>query len=167
MNKLILLVSHVGANSSELCRAMSFNKKIHWVNQEIIYDYPIVTNLPTHKYNDYSGIYINEILYNYQITHKGIYKTCQFIYLINKNFNNLDYYIFRLRRIYEMARETKGAIFLTWDDIMNGKGVKLIEDVYDINLSEIKKNFNKNKMAEQAYELCLYRINKLNFLERV
>jgi hypothetical protein len=126
------------------------------------------------------GLYVNEVLYNYQISHKAIYHSCEIVYLIRDPKTSikflkpkdaeyaLSYYIFRLRRIYEMTKDTEGAVFLTWDDLMNKKGLQLLSkrlDLPDLEFKEYgteKKLFelSKNMLneAERAYELCLYRV---------
>lgn len=193
MKRIILVVSHLGAGSVNLCYCLAQSKIIEWAQDGIIYDHPtdsIESLLSTrHKYSNRIGLYVNEVLYNYQICHKGMYKTCEFIFLIRdpktsikvlKSSDSvfaLDYYIFRLRRIYEMAIETKGAIFLTWDDLMNKKGITLIskklnlsenlqfrEIKSDRQLLDLPKSLLKE--AERAYELCIYRVrNKTQVLK--
>ena len=181
MKNVLLVVSHLGANSSSLCHCLEQNKLIHWIKDELVYKHPITIDeaLPDHKYNNIVGIYLNEVLYNYQISHKQIYNTCEFIYLIRNPKSSikvlkpkdavfaLNYYIFRLRRIYEMTKETKGAIFLTWEDLINNKGISLIAkklNLSSLNFKEIKSDRQLLDLpapllqeAERAYELCLYR----------
>ena len=184
MKRVILVISHLGAGSASLCYCLSQNNIIQWVSQGITYDDPvqsIESILATkHKYSEKIGLYINEVLYNYQISHKKVYEACQFIYLVRDPKSSiriikpndatfaLNYYIFRLRRIYEMAKETKGALFLTWDELVSQKGTKYLAKYF--NLPEIrfeeykpeKKLFELPKPmlaeAERAYELLLYRI---------
>lgn len=76
-----------------------------------------------------------------------------------------------------MAKETKGAIFLTWEDLVNNKGIQMI--VKRLNLPdniEFKEIQSSKQLlglpkpllqqAEDAYELCLYRIrNKAQVVE--
>lgn len=182
MKNVLLVVSHLGANSSSLCHCLEQNKLIHWIKDGLIYKHPTTVDevLPDHKYSDIVGIYLNEVLYNYQISHKKIYNTCEFVYLIRSPKTSIkvlkpkdavfavNYYIFRLRRIYEMAKETKGAIFLTWEDLVNNKGISLIAKKLNIsdelNFKEIKSDRKLLDLpspllqeAERAYELCLYR----------
>jgi hypothetical protein len=166
-----------------LCHCLEQNKLIQWVKDGLIYKHPTIIDeaLPDHKYSDIVGIYLNEVLYNYQISHKQIYNTCEFVYLIRNPKTSvkilepkdaifaLNYYIFRLRRIYEMTKETKGAIFLTWEDLVNNKGISLIAKKLNLsdnlNFKEIKSDRKLLDLplpllqeAERAYELCLYRV---------
>lgn len=183
MKRILLIASHLGSGSSNLCYCLSQNKTIQWVQDGLIFDDLSSTEsilATNHKYSNIVGLYINEVFYNYQISHKIIYKACDFVYLIREPKNGikiekpkdasyaLDYYVFRLRRLYEMTKETKNAVFLTWENLINGKGIKLISDKFgftDINFQEIKSTkqyltLPKNllKKAEEAYELCLYRV---------
>jgi len=183
MKRILLIASHLGAGSSSLCYSLAQNKVIQWVQDGLIFDDLSSTEsilASNHKYSNIVGLYVNEVFYNYQISHKIIYKACDFIYLIREPKNAikvekpkdaayaLDYYIFRLRRLYEMSKETKNAIFLTWEDLANGKGLQLISNKFKLDkfkfnelkpakqyLSLPKHMLNK---AEDAYELCLYRI---------
>jgi hypothetical protein len=184
MKRIILVVSHLGAGSASLCYCLAQNKVIQWMQDGIIYDDPVqsVESILSskHKYSELVGLYINEVLYNYQISHKKIYQACEFVYLIrnpktaikilkpNDSIFALNYYIFRLRRIYEMTRETKGAVFLTWEDLVSQKGMKYLTKKFnlpDTTFEEFKpdkKLFDLPKPmlaeAERAYELCLYRV---------
>lgn len=192
MKRVILVISHLGAGSANLCYCLAQSEMVEWAQDGIIYDHPtesVESLLATkHKYSNRIGLYVNEVLYNYQICHKGMCKTCEFIFLIRDPKNSikvlkpvdsvfaLNYYIFRLRRIYEMAKESKGAIFLTWDDLMNKKGMTLVSkklNISDLQFKEVPSNrqlldLPKSllKEAERAYEFCLYRIrNKAQVLK--
>lgn len=183
MKRVILVVSHLGSGSASLCYCLAQTKIVQWMQDGIIYDDPTATESllsVKHKFSDVIGLYVNEVLYNYQISHKAIYRTCEMVYLIRDPKSSvkilkpkdaeyaLNYYIFRLRRIYEMAKETKGAVFLTWDDLIAKKGLQLLSKKFD--LPDLKfQEFTKEKKlfelprallheAERAYELCLYRV---------
>lgn len=186
MKRVVIVATHLGANSSSLCQMLDKNKRIQWSQTGIIYDHPTKTTDITsteHKFNNFVGIYINEVFYNYQICHKEIHQACDFIYLVReprclgvlideKNASYMvDYYIFRLRRIYEMVKGV-GGLFLTWQDLINQKGVKLLKNKFEISEDLVFEEVSYNKKtlslpsdllrkAERAYELCLYRINNL------
>jgi hypothetical protein len=85
--------------------------------------------------------------FNQQLSTKSAYEYCKFIYvirepeyvlnsLIKKDKMNFSfakrYYCFRLRRLYEMAKKTPEAIFLTWDDIKSKKKLELVENYLNI-----------------------------------
>jgi len=187
MKRVIIVVTHLGSNSASLCHMLDKSKKIQWAQTGIVYDHPTTTKEITsieHKFNNFVGLYVNEVFYNYQICHKGIYQSCEFIYLVREpkclgiliDKDNasyiVDYYVFRLRRIYEMIKCMRSGTFLTWQDLASQKGVRILEDKLGISEKLIFKempyskkplNFPNNllKKAERAYELCLYRINSL------
>lgn len=184
MKRIVLIVSHLGSGSASLCYCLAQSKIMQWMQDGIIYDDPSATESllgVKHKYSDKTGFYLNEVLYNYQISHKVVYHLCETVYLIRDPKSSikflkpkdaeyaLNYYIFRLRRIYEMIKNTKGAIFLTWDDLVNKKGLQLLTKKFnlsnDLQFTEFaseKKLFSLPKsllaQAERAYELCLYRV---------
>lgn len=184
MKRILLIASHLGSGSSSLCYSLAQSKVIQWVQDGLVYDDLSATEsvlTSNHKYSNLIGLYVNEVFYNYQISHKVIYKACDFIYLIREPKSAikiekpkdavyaLDYYIFRLRRLYEMTKETKNAMFLTWEDLVNGRGIDFIQNKLklpdELKFEELKptKQFFSLpkpmlKKAEDAYELCLYRI---------
>ena len=67
-----------------------------------------------------------------------------------------------------MAKETKGAYFLTWDDLLTQKGLKLLANHFNLADLQFKEYASEKKLfdlpksmlseAERAYELCLYRV---------
>lgn len=172
MKRILLVASHVGANSDKLISTLE-NKRTQLVRSTAIYEHPsILCKLITeHPYS----IYLGDVLYNIQMPRTEVYQMCDFIYLVrNPRFLKLDklltdYYVFRLRRLYEMARVT-GGIFLTWDDVVNGKGLRLIEREYGFSKMSFDGQVEQSVInppnllqeAERAYELCLYRMGKLS-----
>lgn len=186
MKRVVIVATHLGANSSSLCYMLNKNKKIQWVQTGLIYDHPTaIKDIVSieHKFNNFIGLYVNEVFYNYQICHKEMGQVCDFIYLIrepkclgvlleSRNASSVvDYYIFRLRRIYEMVKANSG-LFLTWQDLISQKGVKRLKDKFEISEDLVFEEmpYNKKtlslsgdllKKAERAYEFCIYRVNNL------
>ena len=80
-------------------------------------------------------------------------------------------YLFRLRRLCEMAKRTDG-ILLTWEDLSAGKGMDLIENYLDLRqklpfdpllLQPYSRRFNSDFLAnkrlvevEESYQRYLY-----------
>lgn len=71
-----------------------------------------------------------------------------------------------------MAKELKSGILLTWDDLINKKGLPLLvkklnlpDDLQFVEVKSDRKLFELPKpllkQAERAYELCLYRIRNI------
>ncbi len=183
MNQLFLVVSHLGASSNSLCKAIACTETIHWMREGFVYKHPtdITAYLSAIRHK---GVFLNEILYNYQIAHKGVYQAANFIYLIRDPASAIqinkakdaalavNYYVFRLRRIYEMAKETKNAIFLSWYDLTDRDGFALIntrlqiygrfEPIVEKKLLGLPSNYLRE--ANQAYNLCLSRMRKIKHL---
>jgi len=82
------------------------------------------------------------------------------------------YYCFRLRRIYEMARSTPGAILLTYDDLSSRKGLDLIQEYLNLAqplvsqklLEPKEEDFSSFLMntAQDCYEKYLYHLKQLD-----
>jgi hypothetical protein len=93
---------------------------------------------------------MDELLYNYCLSIKYAYNVSKFIYIIRDAEPTLNwlmenelfktplhaqrYYLYRLRRICEMAKRTPGAVVLSYYDIKNKKGLDKIESY--LNLKE-------------------------------
>lgn len=177
MNKILFVCSHLYSGSSALCDSLSLNSRIQkfncgpYVNPlNLIY----LTN-KKHKLNNRAAIYMDELLYNYQLSIKMAYNECDFIYFIshprytiNSMINSgikplyaLRYYNFRLRRICEMAVKTPGSIFLNRENL----NLDLLKDyIKEINFEEALPNFSVPhlKEAEECYERTCYFLKNVN-----
>jgi len=150
MNKVLFIISHFGSDSSNLCKILEKTSKIQWFITNEIYDHPDALLRLTsrqHKIKNSSAIWMEELLDNHRFSHKEIYKFAKFIYFIRdakptfyklamqeSNFEKIiNYYTFRLRRIYEMARKSQSnSIFLTWNEAANGSGFEKISSFLDV-----------------------------------
>ena len=167
-------MSHLGAGCENLCEALYENPLIDWYKPNLLCNHPeaiYMLSLQPHKSEDPSSIWMKEILYNHYLSHKVICQMCSFIYLIREPKGTLNslvkakdtidpltrYYIFRLRRLYEMARHTPNALLL--NDLTNAsesiqeyldlkEPIKVkVDEGQDIN---IPKQFMDS--AERVYE---------------
>ena len=150
MKKAVFICSHLCSGSTPLYDAMEQNPRIQGYKSDNVYEsnYNLVSLFhKKHKMNNSSSYYMDEILFNYQISSKSFYKNSKFIYLVRnpeqcvsqivyymkyKPQNAVRYYAYRMRRLCEMARETKDAVFLTFDELYEGKGTDLINDYLDL-----------------------------------
>lgn len=88
------------------------------------------------------------ILYNHAVSCKKFFQDHKCIYLIRKPeptlselvetkqyslLESCSYYCFRLQRLAQFAKIT-GGIFLTWEDIVNQNGFRLIENYFDLRM---------------------------------
>jgi hypothetical protein len=164
MKKVIFICSHLFSGSNQLYAAMQQNPRIQGYKSKNLNNYESSMNIINlmscrHKANNNSAIFMDEINFNYQISTKNVYSSCKFIYVLRSpeqcipqiisNFgyrplNAVRYYTFRLRRICEMARNTPGAVLLTFDDLLNDRGADLINDYLEL----VKPiDFNPNNFA--------------------
>jgi hypothetical protein len=148
MHKILFIVSHLGSGSDVLCNILNKNPRVQWYNPNIIYDHPFrlegLTN-QKHKLNSLAAIWMDHLLHNFYFSNKSLYKICKFIFVIReakatlngivKNKEDADsmfrYYIYRLRRICEMAKSTNG-LCLTLNSITDGNGLSLIKDYLNL-----------------------------------
>jgi hypothetical protein len=192
MNRIVLITSHLASGSSELIKILNKNERIQVSESNIIYEG--ISDLESlksnkHKLNNSAAIFGDHILFNINFSNKSLYSCLKFIYCIRSGTDTMNeliskyhytpetgfnYYCFRLRRLYEMAHQTPGAVFLTWNNLADGKGLDLIDQYLELKeplLSE-PDLFIKNKdddvpyiirqQAEDYYEQYFYLFNQLN-----
>lgn len=153
MRKILFIASHLGSGSDVLYKALNQHPQIQGYRSSEegnVYMHPLaLLSLVNcrHKLNNSSAIFMDELLLNYCFQIKTVYKTCKFIYvirdaeptlnwLVEKNyFKPLQaqrYYLYRLRRLCEMAKRTPGAVVLNSYDIKHKVGGELITDYLDL-----------------------------------
>lgn len=144
-----------------------------------------------HKCRDSSAVYGDHLLFNSSLSCKNLYEICRFIYVIRppraalneistikdsglKGAFAAKYYSFRLRRICEMARNTPGALLLTWDDMASGKAFVSIEEYLGLKAglkteyhhfsAGLKDDFDEGLISEceDAYERYYYYLDRLD-----
>ena len=175
MKKVVFICSHLYSGSNALYEAMNNHSRIQGYSG--LNRYLSCLQLLTlcefnHKTKNRSAIYMDEIIYNHQISSKEIYKYCKFIYIIRRpeipinfmisndkiksNFA-LSYYKLRMRRICEMAKRTPGSVLLTYDDLSEGRGLDLISDYLELpqpiefspsSLNSLNRNFGTDLLAK-------------------
>ena len=188
MKRIVFLISHVGSDSDKLLQILNENPRVQIVDKGGYYDHPKDLDhfsVQPHKMDGTAAIYGDQLLYNTNFSCVALHSICKFIYLIreakpslNENSFHLrktveNYYRFRLRRIYEMASKTPGAVFLTWDDARTGNGLPLIEEYLglkdslipceDLFPKSVKDHypFDLVERCQDAYEKYLYRLRNL------
>jgi hypothetical protein len=191
MKKVALVVSHVASGSTALCQVLDKNPRVQWCRADIIYDHPDTLEAltsQTHKLSNSAAVWLDDVLYNFYFTHKSLYQCCKFIYVVRDPRSTLNtlvrsradapgmlrYYTYRLRRICEMARRTPGAVLLTWDDMVTGRGFPLLEKYLYlkeplVNDDSLWKPAQSNpnvtsamlEHAQRSYERYLYYLRNL------
>jgi len=189
MKKIVFICSHPYSGSSALYESLDLHPKIQGFKSNLhnVYSDPsslISLTNHSHKMNNRSAIYMDELLYNSSFYVNSAYSKCKFVYVVrepevpinflitNENKNPvfaIRQYAFRLRRLCEMARRTPGAILLTWQNLLDGKGMDLIQDYLSIkdpicfNITLLNQHKSVNQLAESdlnkiqdAYERYLF-----------
>ncbi len=192
MKNIVFIVSHLGSGSQILSSGMNKNSRIQVFKTNKVYYHPLSLEnltLSPHKLRNSAAIYLDELLFNFSLCCNNIYEICKFIYLIREPHSTLsnissyytyytphyayNYYRHRLRRIYEMAKKTPGAILLTWEDVLSRRGLSLIENylklkepiqpIYEISTKQ-SADIDLIKSAEITYEKYLYKMKQLKLL---
>lgn len=192
MSRILFLVSHLASGSTGLVHILNGNERIQMMTSNIIYENVNDLNIlktQRHKLNNVAAIYGDHLLFNTSLNNKSLYNCAKFIFcirpgaatineLVSKHDvapeSALNYYCFRLRRIYEMAYQMPQAVLVTWDDLASGKELRQIEEYLDLNtplcpnpeLFEGKIEdiapFPIRQQAEDYYEKYFYLFNCLN-----
>lgn len=152
MKKILFVCSHAYSGSSGLFNALNRHPRIQGYNFGSKNSYTSPQSLmylteQSHKCTNRAAIYMDELLKNHELSTKSVYGICKFIYVLREPEIVLSYlikqermkpefaargYLFRIRRICEMAKRSDG-ILLTWNDLIASKGIDLIENYLQIN----------------------------------
>lgn len=147
MRKILFIMSHLESGSDILYNSLNFHQQVQGVKfLNTVYDNSLsifyVTNRK-HKLNNSSAIFMDELLYNYQFQTKAAYNFGKFIFILREAESALNllvekgyfpplqaqrYYLYRLRRMCEMAKRVPGALVLNAYDIKHKKGSEVIAD---------------------------------------
>ena len=147
-----LIITHVGAGGSLLSQILNDDLFVNSGRSGLIYNninvfWEFRERFKTVKDTDW---FIDRLLFNHEFS-CPINNDINFIYLIREPLVPLmnlmkfgysstgarDYYLFRLRRICEMARKSAGSIFLTYEDVISKRAFPLIKDKL-----KLKENLN-------------------------
>lgn len=171
--KFIFIMTHLGAGHDSLYHGLK-NHNVCCVQTNKVYTHP--SDLDSLKSLDnYAKCYIDTILYNYSLCSTAFYKFCKFIYLIRnpkESFNYMQdyseesamsYYLFRLRRMYEMANKT-GGLFLTYEDMCSEEGGKLLQEFLELKqLPKVRaEEMTEMNVSERGYGKYLAMFKRLN-----
>ena len=191
MKKLLFIASHLGSGYEKLGAILNENNRIMMYSTGMVYSHPENVRILYdfgHKLDNSAAIYGDYILFNPNLSHSSYYDFAKFIYVISSAEYTLNklieddydelracrYYCFRLRRIYEMARRTPGAVLLTRDNLQDQKGADLIEDYLELPdkldfsslfINAPNSNVIKPSLVEEAqntYEKYLYNMRQLD-----
>ena len=174
--QFVFLMTHLGSGSGYLCESLGQVPTICCNHTNKIYTHP--TDLDSLKIKDrYAKIFIDTIEFNYSFASTALYNCCKFIYLIRNPKHSLgkmvkdgysressiNYYLFRLRRMYEMAHHTPKSLFLRYEDMNKDK--QLIVDflgVKDIPPIKLGKEDAETWIPDRGYEKYLSMFEKMS-----
>ena len=179
-----LIITHHKSGYEFLNQVLGKHPRISANHTGFLYGHPIDL-LKTSKIieeqnitNRFRQLFADTLLYNHTFTCPALYKLCKFIYLVrspeaaisemvaSKQYEPdraVNYYRFRLQRLAQMAKETPGAIMLTWEDL-NAEGFRLIDNYLGLKMplnirnEQVSREFfyeipeNLLRPAEKAYE---------------
>lgn len=198
MKKILFLNSHPYSGSMELYDTLSKNSYIQGYRnyrQKIYsnhYDFfQILTQ--KHKRDDKHAIYLDEIYFNYALSTRMDLSSCYFIHIIRSpdylNFItekiNFEFfikrYLYRLRRICEIAKRTPKSIFFTFEDLKKEESMDMIKDFLSLkdkpdlpNLDNVTPGITKDcipygvmKKTEASYEKYLAYLKQQNLLKLI
>lgn len=192
MKKTLFVISHLESGSEFLINCLNKNKFFMISNNSMYYDsfesLETLTNRK-HKMGDHPKcFYGDHISYNFLFSCKKIYEISKFIYVISRPRRSLNliikkhkeynqeraynYYIFRIRRIYEMLKKTPGSIFFTYDDLITDKPFLIMEEYFNIDLKRENLEMNYENIfneiliekAEKHYEKYFYKIKNMDLI---
>lgn len=197
MNKIVLVCSHLYSGSQVLLESMNQNPRIQHYNLASSFNYTSPLSFHTlikqdHKMKNKSAIYMDHLLYNYELSTSAAFSYCKFLFVIRPPETVLNFlisekkykpqfaarhYAFRLRRICQLAKRCSGGVLLTWQDLLENRGIDLINDLLELKtpikfnpeqLNAYKPRFSNNlsgiylKESETAYEKYLYFLKNQN-----
>jgi len=164
MKKVLFIHSHIGSGYKELMTELDKVPKIQCFEGYAPFRHPEDLSSLTnnkHKLNNVSAIYVHPIIKNYEWVSKKIRETAKNIFLIARPeicFNEIskhylkdfDYYSFRLKGLYETAKQTENKIFITADNIEPINEYLKI-DLSPLSLLESSLTEEKSKAKYEEY----------------
>lgn len=189
MKNSLFIVTHIGSGSDYFCSILNENERIQIFNEILSFDHPssldkLFSN--PHKVSTTAAIYGTVNYFNKDFSCKSIYPFSKFIYLIREpiitlqNISNYEkyhlgafrYYSFRLRRMYEMARNTPGAILVNYQSLVDKKDLKPIETYLylknKLKYTEFVENIpdkpikEYKKLGQEVFEKYFYKFRNLD-----
>lgn len=196
MRKTVFIISHVGSEYEVLISTLFRNSRIIPIlnqSQNNYHNLLDVLNAPIeHKFYNKATYFADCILHNHLFSAYDSFDYCKFIYLVeqpryalpriikerpNNNFLFCQrHYLYRIRRMCEMAKRTPQAIFLHSKDIYNPDTYKVIENYLNLNekleIPSLKTDYlnidcvsqNLLDLTESAYEKYLYFLKQQNLV---
>jgi hypothetical protein len=191
MSRILFVVSHLSSGSTGLIQILNENPRIQIHQTNIIYEGLADLNLLTsqrHKLRNTAAIHGDHLLFNTSFLNKSLYSCAKFIYCFKsgaltvnqlikdyhyKPESALNYYCFRIRRIYEMAHQIPQSVIINWTDLEKGTWMPEVEEYLQLKEKlENKPDLFSNQIddiapasikqeAEDYYEKYFYLFKQL------
>jgi hypothetical protein len=138
MNKILLVCSHLESGSDCVVSNLNSGSKLQKLNFSYNDPYCLFSKKTNFEYRKRPKYGFDHILYNHEFTCKNLFQFIYFVYIIGdpkKTITNLvykniydqkiacNYYCFRIRRIYEMIKNSKNYLLFFEEDLVK-------EDLY-------------------------------------
>ncbi len=191
--KVLFLSSHLGSGYDEFGRFLDENPRIQGYESKGFYDHPdkvLYLKEQRHKNDTAAAIHMTKLIWNQQLQSKYLLDFCYFLYLVREPHYSLSsivregynektalrYYTTRLQRITQMAKLTKGAVFLTWESLTRAEGYGDIEEYLGLaqplrekkfKASEIERTVSLQIIEEghKIYAKYLQQVSKIDHLK--
>lgn len=185
MNKILLVCSNLHSGSEHLVKSLCSGSRVQKISRDYTNTKVLFDNILIKEYGKKPTHYIDHIIYNYQFSNKNLLNHCFFIFLIGdprvcisnmveaglSERQSCDYYLLRIRRLYEMIKKSKNKIVLFPEDLLNQNLYKFIHQKLGIKdrikpkfKNTTKKDINLDRKiiieAEDFYEKYRYIIKK-------
>lgn len=143
MKKVVLLMSHHGSGSDALYALLDSHPRIQGFQDDSTYDSPLrLVSLTErrHKLSNASRIYMDHLLHNHQYCLRPD-PMVKLVFVVREPEGSIDYmvnmrllrrqeskryYLYRLRRLCELARRNPGSVFLTYSNLRENRGLDLL-----------------------------------------
>jgi len=151
MKRLLFITSHFGSGYEAIFELMDRNPLVQTIITEYTFSHPNeimgLLMMNEHKSDSPLATYMTPLLMNSMLSHKGVVDFSKFVYFIRPPLNSLhemvdfgthtptsalNHYLFRMRRIAQLAEMTPGAVFLTWNNLVKKEGLNLVEEYLEL-----------------------------------
>ena len=188
----LFIATHIGGGGGLLKRCLATNTSVYCRNGLHVYLHP--SNLDDMKKEDtYARVAADRLVYNFQMAAPSVMGLSTFAYVVREPRAVLDhlhdahgyswdgalnYYRFRLRRLCEMARRTPRSFLFTFDDVVTGRALGLIQSKFGLKHPFVLKYepaeegypaapIGHLEIAQTSYERHLYYMRNLKLMEAV
>jgi hypothetical protein len=175
--KFVFLTTHLGSNVQYFGNYLNKIPGFHCKQSDKPYTHPL--NLENLRVN-YAHTVLDILNFNHSLASTSFYECCQFIYvvrdprfslgeIVSNGYSKkgaLNYYLFRLRRMYEMSHYTPGAVFLTYDQLFIDEGREVLGKFFGRDMPKLEMPAQKAEawIPNKRYKEYLSKFQRLDLL---